>query len=307
MTTSSPLRSYDPAVLAAVDDLDWVSRILVEGFLQGLHRSPLRGFSSEFAEYKPYTQGEDLRFLDWQALARLDRPYIRQFEAETNLRAMIILDATGSMNYAGTEPTGKNARVTKFRYAVMLAAALLRLMVRQNDACGLAIVGPNGVSNYLPPALGQRHFFRGLAVLEAATPEGESALAPHLLEATRQLKRRSHLIVLSDAMEELEPLGEAFKLLRTARHEMMLWQILDPREAEFDFEHTQYFRDLETGFRLPLNPKWVRDSYLKAFHEHQTQLRAVCLRHGVAHETLRTDRGPGPAMRETLAQREGRH
>jgi uncharacterized protein (DUF58 family) len=305
MTTAAPAptASYDPAVLAAVDDLDWVSRILVEGFLQGLHRSPLRGFSSEFAEYKQYTQGEDLRFLDWQALARLDKPYIRQFEAETNLRAMIVLDATGSMNYAGEQ---KDARITKFRYAVMLAAALLRLMVRQNDACGLAVIGAGGLEAYLPPALGQRHFFQGLAILDKVKPTGDGALAPHLMETARQLKRRSHLIFLTDAMEELEHLAEPLKLLRGFRHEMMLWQILDPREAQFDFEFTQIFRDLETGFRLALNPKWVRDSYLKAFHDHQEALRALCLRQGVLHEVLRTDGSPGKALRETLARREAR-
>jgi uncharacterized protein (DUF58 family) len=304
MPSQSPTAPiYDPAVLAAVDDLDWVSRILVEGFLQGLHRSPLRGFSSEFAEYKPYTQGEDLRFLDWQALARLDRPYIRQFEAETNLRAMIVLDATGSMNYAGAD---QRRGVTKFRYAVMLAAALLRLMVRQNDACGLAVIGAGGVAAYLPPGLGQRHFFQGLAVLDGLKPSGEGALAPHLPDGVHRLKQRSHLILLTDAMEDLPALAESFRLLRGGHHEMMLWQILDPREAQFDFEHTQVFQDLETGFRLPLNPKWVRDSYLRAFHEHQDALRGLCLREGVAHEVLRTDVAPGKALHETLARREAR-
>lgn len=301
--TPNPLRSYDPAVLAAVDDLDWISRILVEGFLQGLHRSPLRGFSSEFAEYKPYTQGEDLRFLDWQALARLDKPYIRQFEAETNLRAVIVLDATGSMSYSGAEGGGG---VTKFRYAVILAAALMRLMVRQNDACGLAVIGTGGMSAYLPPALGQRHFFQALSILDKATPTGDGALAPHLMDCVRQLKRRSHLIMLTDAMEDLEPLAEPLKLMRGSRHEMLLLQILDPREAQFDFEFTQIFRDLETGFRLALNPKWVRDSYLKAFHAHQEALRALCLREGITHEVLRTDAAPGKALRETLARRESR-
>lgn len=292
--------TWDPNLLASVETLEWRSRVLVEGFLQGLHRSPLRGFSSEFAQYHPYMPGDDLRRLDWRAFARLDRLYVREFEAETNLRGHVMVDVSASMNYrsAGTP-------FRKYDYAALLAAALIRLLRMQRDACGLSLARSE-LAEYLPPHLGRPHFNRCLSVLENVRLEGTSDLPACLNAVAELLPRRGLVAIFTDAWCDLEPLIPALRHLRFHRHEICLFQTVDPRELDFQFAESQLFEDLENGLRIPVTPDWNRTRYLAELEKHQQQLEKICLDLSVMHQVLSTHRPPFDALAAFLAERESR-
>ncbi|MEM8737312.1 MAG: DUF58 domain-containing protein [Planctomycetota bacterium] len=313
----NPALVWDPALLAQAETLEWRSRVLMEGYLQGQHRSPLRGFSTEFAQYTPYTQGDDIRHLDWHVMGRLNRLCIRQYQAETNLRCQVVLDASRSMAYRSDR-----AALSKYAYASLLTAALFRLLMRQNDACGLTLASAASTTDqsgaaldHLPPALGDLPFQRLLAAIERHAPA--EARPPAASEPPKDLaftlnrlaplwRRRGLLVVFTDAFEEPAPLLEALKLLRIGQHELCLVQVIDPREQDFDFEVSRTFEDLETAERLPVSPTMLRKRYRLAFDEHQNQLREGCRGTGVRLLTVRTDEAPFAALSTLVQSREGR-
>lgn len=289
------------ALLASNRELGWRSSVLVEGFRQGLHHSTLHGFSSEFAQYKNYTPGDDLRHLDWHVLGRLDRLCVRQHEAETNLRAHLIVDASASMAYQS-----KGTPRSKADHAALLAGAFARLLIGQNDACGLTLLTPGGVNEtqHIEPALGRLQIDRVLAALERTaprpatplhnqpTPAAPDTVAPALNALTPTLDRRGLVAVFTDGFEEIDPLFDSLRLLRVGRHDLVLIQVVDPQEIAFDFEGRKRFRDLETGMRLPISPALVRQRYLDAFRAHQARLESSCVALAVHHVLAVTDRSP---------------
>ncbi len=290
--------TWDPDLLSRVETLEWRSRVLVEGFLQGLHRSRLRGFSSEFAQYHPYIQGDDPRYVDWNAYARLDRLYVRQFEAETNLRCQVFVDVSGSMAYRS-----ENTPFSKYHYAAMLAASLIRLLITQRDACGLSC-GRTQLVEHLSPQLNRLHFHRCLNILETLHPEGSCDLASCIHTISELFKKRGLVILFTDTWDDLDKLMIALQRLRFDHHEACLFQIVDPREMDFAFKESCLFEDMETGFRLPITPNWNQKRYCTALEKHQHALRQQCLDLGVSHHLLTTTEPPFRAFASFLAQRE---
>ena len=289
-------------LLAQGRGLGWRSRVLVEGFRQGRHRSRLTGFSSEFAQYKPYAPGDDPRHLDWHVLARLDRACVRQHEAEVNLTAHLLVDTSGSMGYRS-----EAAPRSKADHAALLAAAFARILSGQGDACGVEAVG--GEPSHVPPALGRAHTDRVLALLEqaaAAPPAPPAADAPGdsvggaLARLAPRLRRRGLVAAFTDGFEPLPPLLNALRLLRAAGHDAVLVQVVDPQELSFEFPARGFrrrrFQDLETGVRVPLAPALVRPRYLAALDAHQAELTGGCRGLGVHHVLARTDRSPFQAL-----------
>jgi uncharacterized protein (DUF58 family) len=293
-----PSIKWDPQLFARAETLEWRSRVLVEGFLQGLHRSRLRGFSSEFAQYKPYIQGDDLRYADWRAYGRLDRLYIRQFEAETNLRSHFFVDTSNSMAYCSEGGTFR-----KFDYAALLAASLMRLLLMQHDAFGLSL-GKEKLSEYLPARLTRLHFSRGLNLLETAKIGGECNILDCMHSLGELLHRRGLIILFTDAWGDLDDLIKAFQRLRYEQHEVCLIQVVDPQEIEFSFQTSQLFEDMETGTRLPITPDWNRNQYLKALDVHQARLVKNCRDLGVTHLLANTNKPPFEALTTFISKRE---
>lgn len=290
--------AWDPDLLVQVESLELQSRLLMQGFLQGLHRSPLHGFSAEFAQYRQYQPGDELRRLDWRAYARLDRLYIREFEAETNLRCQLVVDASGSMDYRSDR-----ARFRKYDYAAMLAAAAARLLLRQRDAFGLTVL-QDAAAEHLPPRLTQAHFFRCLGILEMTRPAGASSFETLLDPLLATLSRRGLVLIFTDGLDEPERIEQTLDRLVFERHEVCLFQIFDPSELDFRFTDSEIFEDLETGARLPVVPEWTRATYLDNMARHQDRIRRRCLDMGVVHHVLTTDQPPFDALATFLGERE---
>lgn len=289
---------WDPELLSRVGDLEWLSKLIMDGTIQGLHRSPYHGFSAEFSEFRLYSQGDDLRFLDWQVLARHDRPFIRRFEAETNLRALVVLDISKSMAYRS-----KDRLPTKFQYAATLAAAIIRLFNLQNDAAGLALVRDAKVLGMVEPATGITSFHHCLSLLESTAPEGAGELSTHLPALAQRLKGRGQLILISDFMHELTPLTGSMRLIATRRNDISIIQVLDPEEREFTASDSAIYEDMETGTRLPINPRWLKKRYLEEMQAHQDALKSLSLDYESFFRSISTQEAPFRVLAELLMHR----
>ncbi|MBI4579210.1 MAG: DUF58 domain-containing protein [Planctomycetes bacterium] len=263
---SSATRYLRPDVIAQVQRLDLKARFIVEGFISGLHRSPFQGFSVEFSEHRRYVPGDDLRQIDWSVYARTDRFFIRKYDAETNLECHLIVDTSASMAYPPAEQAAETHRMTKLDYAICLAAALGYLMINQQDAVGLARFDSK-LRTYLPPRSRRAHLMRLIGELASVRPapdKTEKGLAEALHEVARRVRRRGLMVVLSDFLADPEEAIEALHHLRYRGHDLILFQVLDWAEANFPFEDVSQFIDPETGDRLTVHPRAVRDRYLAA-------------------------------------------
>jgi uncharacterized protein (DUF58 family) len=245
----------DPAVLSRLGHFNLLARRVVEGFISGLHKSPHHGFSVEFAEHREYAAGDDIRRLDWVALARSDRYYIKQYEQETNLRATIVLDCSGSMNYS-------SGGLTKLQYGSFLAATLAYLMTRQQDAVGLVLFDTETRLN-LPPGQSPMHLNEICRRLEQAAPGGETNISSTFHELAESLKRRGLVIILSDLYDNEREVMRAIRHFRQKRHEVIVFQILDRAELELPFTRLLDFHDLETDERLQVDPRDIREAYVQ--------------------------------------------
>jgi uncharacterized protein (DUF58 family) len=271
MTARSGYRFLDPAALARVKNLTLMARGVVEGFITGLHTSPYKGFSVEFAEHRNYATGDNIRHLDWRMLARTDRLYVKQYEEETNLRAQIVLDVSRSMMYQ----SGK--ALTKYHYGAYLTAVLACLMTRQQDAVGLTTFDEQ-VRLDMPARTSARHFGEMMSQLEGLSDELDAAPAPaggqmtHIAQMLHQLaerfKRRCLIVLISDLYDDPDAVVRALHHFRHRRHEVILFHVFDQAELDFPFRETSRFVDMETGEQLQVDPGFVRDSYreqLQAF------------------------------------------
>jgi uncharacterized protein (DUF58 family) len=241
-----------PEDIQGVQNLALIARTIVEGTVVGLHRSHLHGFSMEFAEYREYSPGDDLRHFDWKAYGRSDRSFIKKFHSETNLGCLMLVDASASMGYG--------ERCTKLRYASCLAAAMGHVLVRQQDSVGLAILG-DGIRRHIAPASGTAHL-RGLyQVLEAAKPQGGTSLARSLHDLAEALPRRGLAMLFSDLYDDEAQLVDAIGHFRFRGHEVIVFHLLHPLETDFDFDRLHDFIDLETGRKLEVHGPSFRDEY----------------------------------------------
>src|SRR5947207_2247782 len=219
---------FDPSELRKYGGLTMVARTLVEGFLTGVHKSPYKGFSVEFAEHRQYYPGDEIRHIDWRAYCKTDRYYIKEYDEEPNLKAYLLVDASGSMAYRGAHPS-------KFEYAQYIAASLAYLMLHQLDAVGL-VTHDTKVRRIIPPRASSKHLLQLIHTLEQTKPGGETSLAPIWDELAVQFKRRGMVIILSDCFDQMVPLMKALRHFRHRRHEILLFHILAPEEIEFPFK-----------------------------------------------------------------------
>lgn len=269
MTAHRGYRFLEPEALARVKNLALVARGVVEGSISGLHASPYKGFSVEFAEHREYTPGDDPRHLDYKMLARTERLYIKQYEEETNMRVQIILDASGSMGYR------HETKITKFEYGAYLTAVLAYLMTRQQDLVGLTAFDTD-VRLDMPTRSSPRHFNEMMQQLEALQPSGETGLAATLHKLANRFKKRCLIVLISDLYDEPDEVIRALHHFRHRRHEVIVFHVLDKAEIDFPFRETVAFYDLETKERIQVDPAYVRDVYREQVEEFIAGYRRAC-------------------------------
>jgi uncharacterized protein (DUF58 family) len=262
-------RFLDPQALARLKNLSVVARGVVEGFIAGLHSSPYKGFSAEFAEHREYTAGDDPRRLDYRMLGRTDRLYVKQYEEETNMRVQIVLDTSASMGY------GFEGRLGKLTYGCYLTAILGWLMIRQQDAVGLATFDTQ-LRVDMPARSSPRHFHEMAERLEALGPGGETDVAETLHGLANRFKRRGLIVLISDLYGDAEAIVRALHHFRHRRHEMIVFHVLDPAEVSFPFRELIAFHDLETGERIQIDPAFVREQYVAEIGTFIETYRRAC-------------------------------
>ncbi len=313
LPTAADVPYLDPTVLAAVRGLDLRVRMVVEGVMTGQHRSPYQGFSVEFAQHRAYAPGDDIRHLDWKVFGRTDKLYLKQYQQETNLDLLLLVDVSGSMGF-GSVADGK---WTKFDHAATAAAALAHLALRQQDRVGLALFAQH---IDMPLRLSNRHDHDRAIVNALAsarlTPEPElneqtaAARATNLTrsmeEVLAKMTQRSLLVVLSDLFDDPAALEKAVARVHHRRHDLLLMQVLDPQELEFPFRSASEFVGLEGEGRLPLDPPALRRAYLRALREHQQQIERMARAFQFDHLVLNTSQSLGPPLSHFLARRSAR-
>src|ERR1044071_9027628 len=260
---ASALRAdlFDPASLAALGRIEIVSRWIVDGFIAALHRSPRKGFSVEFAEYRPYQPGDDLRYIDWKIAARSDRWVVRQYEEETNLRASVVLDVSRSMDW-----TGASDRLTKLAYAERVAAALALLLLRQRDAVGL-VRFDDQIRTAIPPRARKGQWRRVVAGLGEGGAGKASSAPAALQKAARLINRRGLIVLISDLLMDMPDVERALRGLRAAGHDITVLHIMDPAERELQASGEALFVDPETALAVPASVADVRVAYRNTVEE----------------------------------------
>ena len=265
----TPYLYFEPSKMANLTNLSLTVRSAVEGFISGLHRSPHKGFSVEFAEHREYAPGDDLRHLDWVAWARSDRYYIKQYEQETNLRAHILLDVSNSMSYK------HDAKVTKFTYACFLAACLSYLMCRQQDSVGMIAFDKN-VRFHIPPASSPAHLDRIFTKLEALRPGGTTALSGTFHNLADRIAKRGLVIVISDLYDDQSEILKALQHFVYKKHQIIVFHVMDKAELEFPFTKVSSFVDMETKQKLQVDPRHVKQAYVDEINAFIERYRLEC-------------------------------
>jgi uncharacterized protein (DUF58 family) len=297
--TPSRADLLDPSALAALGNLELVARWVVDGFLTGLHRSPRKGFSVEFAEHRPYQPGDDLRYLDWRIAARADRWVVKQFEEETNTRAMLVLDVSASMRW-----TGAAARLTKLAYAEQMLGALALLMLRQRDAVGL-VRADDSLRSVVPPSSRTGQWFRLAAALSSPGAGLGSNLVPALAQAVHLVRRPGFVMLVSDLLVDPEPVIEQLRTIRARGHEVLVLHVLDPVERDFPDGAEALFTDPESAASLPATPSEIRDEYQDTVQRALTSWRTSLLQVGARYALAMTDQPYGQPLR-ALVRASGR-
>ncbi len=282
MSAESRPRSFlDIGVLSRLAAMPLFARRPMQGNVSGRHASPHRGASVEFAEYRKYVPGDDLRRLDWRAYGRSDRFYVKEFEADTNLRCCLVLDTSGSMGFG-------SAGVTKIEYARRVAGTLAYLASQQGDAVGVACVA-GGVVQNLPPKRNAAHLRLALDILERAQPKGETQLATVLHELAETVRQRALIVILSDLFIEPSILRSSFQHLRFRHHDVAVFHLLDPQELAFNFRRPMRFLDMEGGAAIFAEPNDIADRYDRALQQYLVDLRQVMLESAVDYQRVSID------------------
>lgn len=278
--TATATRLLDPNVLARLGTLELVARTVVDGLITGLHRSPHFGFSQEFAEYRAYNEGDDLRFVDWNVYARTDRTYVKRFRGETNTAVMLLFDCSASMNFG--EP------VSKLDVARWLAASLAYLVRRQHDALGLAVFDET-IRAVQPPSARPDSLIRTLVELERSEQGSGTDIVGAIDVLARQLRRRGLVLLVSDLYADVEALARALEPLAHAGHELAVFHVLDRQELEPDVDTVSRLRDIETDETVIVDPRFLADGYRRRFEEHLEALQRACRRLGADYIRVLSD------------------
>ncbi len=300
MSISNPARPdlIDPAVLTALGGLEVRARWLVDGFLTGLHRSPRKGFSVEFAEHRPYQPGDDLRYIDWKIAARTDRWVVKQFEEETNLRAVILLDVSRSMEWKSPA-----AKLTKQAYAEQLAAALALLLLKQRDAVGL-VRFDDAVRTVVPPRARPAHFQRLVAAMLEQGTGRESRLDLALQQAAQLIRRPGLVIVITDLLVDEATVSPGLRALRALGHDVLAMHVMDPGERLLDASTDARFVDSETGVEVAASAREVRAAYNAAVEKAIASWRTLFVEQGARYALCDTSEPFGLPLHRAFAARD---
>ncbi len=295
-TTSATIpRFLAPEVLARITSLELLARTVVEGFISGMHRSPFTGFSTEFAEYRQYMPGDDLRYLDWKLLGRTDRYYIKKYRADTNSQCHILIDASASMRYT----TGE---ITKLQYAQFLGSSLAYLANKQQDAVGL-IAFDQEVRTHIPAHSRTGHMRTIFGRMEQIEAGNETRLSEMLHQAAERITRRGIIIVISDFYDEPEAITEALQHLRFKGNDVIVFQVMDKNELDFDFIEPVLLEDAETVEQIHVLPDVLGDGYRDTIRKHLEAVREGCTSNKIDYELLTTDKPLDHALFSFLAKR----
>ncbi len=290
----------DPQTLARISRLELRARVVMEGVISGMHKSPHRGSSVEFAQHRDYVPGDEIRHIDWKVYARTDRYHIKQFEEETNLRAMLLLDTSTSMDYKG-----KNSPLNKREYAAVVSASIASLLLKQRDPTGLATFD-SGINQFIPPASTSAHLRLLLETLERKESKPKTDLSTTFHDLAERIKRRGMVIVLSDLFSDPTEILRGLQHFRYRKHEVILFHILDRDELTFPFQETTVFEGMEGELPLTADPNALRTEYLRVFQEYAEQLKRGCRELSMDYQQLPTDEPIDTALSQYLARRSHR-
>ncbi len=272
----------DPSTLMRIKSLEMRARVVVEGFLNGLHRSPFHGFSVEFSEYREYSPGDDPRYLDWRLFARSDRYYVKRFEDETSLCCHLLVDMSRSMGFGSGE-------YTKAEYARTVAATLAYFLAGQRDSVGLMLFDET-ITEYIPPRYRPGHMHRLMVGLERAVSGADTDLTVPIDKIAQLVTKRGVIVMISDLLAPIDSLETHLGYLRSRGHEVIILRVLDPAEVSFDFDRPAMFRDAETGRQIYVDPESVRAEYSERFNRHSSAVERVCGDLGIDLWQFNTDR-----------------
>jgi uncharacterized protein (DUF58 family) len=271
----------DPSVISKLKSLELRARLVVEGFMVGLHKSPYHGFSVEFTEHRPYMQGDDFKNIDWKAFGKTEKFFIKQFEEETNLKSYILLDTSKSMTYtSGGHPS-------KLEYASTLVASLAYLMIKQQDAVGLALYSDK-INKMYPPKASKSYLIEILKSLSAIEPALITNGAKCLNEIAEKIKRRGLVIIVSDFFDDINSILSSLKHFRYKKNEVIVFQILDPMEISFAFGKDAVFKDLEVGDEITTQPYQIQKAYRESMKEFTGKIKSECLSSGIEYNLIET-------------------
>lgn len=291
-------RKYlDPETVFKLKGMELKARMVVEGFIAGLHRSPYHGFSVEFAEHRQYMPGDNIRDIDWKVYGKSDRYYIKQYEEETNLKGYLLLDCSRSMAYQSGD------RLSKLDYAGLLGGALSYMMLRQRDAVGL-VTFDEGIRRYIPPRSKTGHLHVLLNEVAAQTPSDKTDIATALHEMAERIKRRGLVIVMSDLLDDADKIISGLKHFRYNQHEVIVFHILDPRERDFAFPREAIFKDMETGEEMTTLPYQIKGDFSKAVEGFASTIASACRQSNIDYYPIDTAMPFDKALYAFLAKRE---
>uniref|UniRef100_A0A7V4E3C3 DUF58 domain-containing protein n=1 Tax=candidate division WOR-3 bacterium TaxID=2052148 RepID=A0A7V4E3C3_UNCW3 len=282
-------------VICKIKRLDLRAKLVVEGFLSGLHKSSYKGQAIEFADYRPYLPGDELKRIDWKIFAKTDKFWVREYEEETNLRAYLFLDTSGSMKY-------KSKEISKFEYASFLAAAFAYLLFKQHDSVGLALFNKNSYQ-YLPPQFSKSHLAKILEIIESVKPEGETDIYKSLTELGKKIKKRGLIIIFSDFFDKKENILKGLKNLRHKKNEVLVFHILDPNEINLNYEEPLIFKDLETRREIKLDPRSIKKEYQETLKKLFLYYKQECAAHYIDYNLIFTNMPFDYAFLSYLAKR----
>lgn len=291
-------RKYlQPEVAAKLANMELVARLVVEGFITGLHKSPYHGFSVEFAEHRQYMPGDEPKHIDWKIYGKTDRYYIKQFEEETNLKSYIILDASRSMAYAS------NGKISKLEYASYIAAALSYLMVQQRDAVGLTVYDEK-IRSYMPPHATKSYLKEILRQLEITEGSNKTGTADALHQIAERIKRRGLVIILSDLFDKSKEVATALKHFRHKKNEVIVMQVLDPMERSFAFGGDAVFKDMETSEEIMTQPYHLQKAYQEEMKKFLDFYKKECRENNIDYVLLDTSTPFDTALFQYLSKRQ---
>ena len=289
-------RFLEPNTIAKLANIELKARLVVEGFITGLHRSPYHGFSVEFAEHRQYRTGDEFRHIDWKVFGKTDKYYVKQFEEETNLRSMIAVDASASMKFAS------NGNISKFEYASYLAAALSYLLIKQRDAVGLSLYDTE-IKTFIPASSRKSQIQNILKILDAASPANQTGTSSALDLLAERIRRRGLVVIISDFFDDMQSVISALQHFRHKKHEVLVFQILDPREIDFKFGRDAVFKDIELGDEMTTQPYQIQKAYALTINEFINTIKKTCRKANIDYNLITTSNPFDKAMREFIAKR----